>query len=79
MQRAIVIRGRLADRLHIDLEEPVDEMKGQVEVTLRAVPNNAEKPRRDIADIIKSRRGGTRTKKEIDAELAEERASWGDR
>jgi len=78
MQRAIVIRGRLADSRHIELDEPVDDMPGDVEITLRPVVETA-RPRRDIAEIIASMRGGRRTKEEIDAQFAEERASWHER
>lgn len=78
MQRAIIIRGRLADSRHIELDEPVDEMQGKVEITLRSVTEDA-RPRRDIAEIIASMRGGGRTKEEIDAQIAGERASWDDR
>jgi len=78
MERAIIIRGRLADSRHIELDEPVDELEGDVEITLRPV-TEAARPRRDIADIIASMRGGQRSKEDIDAQLAEERASWGDR
>ncbi len=73
MQRAIVIRGRLADSRHIELDEPVEEMHGEVEITLRPVIA-AARPRRDIAEIIASMRGGRRTKEDIDAQLIEERA-----
>ena len=78
MRRAIVIRGRLADSRHIELDEPVDDMQGNVEITLRPV-REAARPRRDIADIIASWRGGQRTKDEMDALLADERASWRER
>jgi len=79
MQRAIVIRGHIADRQRVDLDEPVDELRGQVEVTLRAVPNDKEMPRKKIAEVLASLSHGTRTQEEIDAELADERSSWGDR
>ena len=61
MQRAIVIRGRLADSRHIELDEPIDELHGDVEITLRPVVE-AARPCRDIAEIIASMRGGQRTK-----------------
>jgi len=75
MQRAIVIRGRLADSRHIELDEPVDEMHGDVEITLRPVVESV-RPRRDIAEIIASMADGRRAKEDIDAQLAEERAAW---
>lgn len=78
MQRALVIRGRLADSRHIVLDEPVEEMQGEVEITLRPMVECGP-PRRDIAEIIASMRGGRRTKDEIDAQVIEERASWHER
>ncbi len=77
MQRAIVLRGRLSDPRHIELDEPVEEMHGRVEVTLRPVARE-EGPHRDVAEVIASLRGGTRSKEEIDAQLASER-DWGER
>ncbi len=77
MQRAIILRGRLADSRHIELDEPVEEMHGRVEITLRSVASE-ERPRRDIAEVIASLRGGTRSKEDIDAQIADER-DWGER
>jgi hypothetical protein len=37
MARAIVVRGRLSDPLHVDLDEPVSGIGGPVEVTLRPI------------------------------------------
>lgn len=78
MLRAIVVRGRLADSRHIELDEPVDEMHGNVEITLRPVVETV-RPSRDIAEIIASMRGGQRTKADIDAVLTDERTSWRER
>ncbi len=39
---------------------------------------NDQRPRRDIAEIIRSRPHGNRSKEDIDRQLAEER-DWGDR
>jgi hypothetical protein len=37
MARAIVVRGRLNDPQHVDLDEPVSGIRGPVEVTLRPI------------------------------------------
>jgi hypothetical protein len=37
MHRAIVVRGSLIDPSHIDLDEPVPEIRGPVVVTVRPV------------------------------------------
>ncbi len=79
MQRAIIVRGRLADSRHIELDEPVDEMQGDVEITLRPASRAERETGESIFDFIKSLPPGRRSKEDIDAQLAEERASWGDR
>jgi hypothetical protein len=37
MAKAIVVRGRLADPRHVELEESITALTGEVEVVLRAV------------------------------------------
>jgi hypothetical protein len=37
MERAIVVRGKLNDPSHIELDEPLSEIRGAVEVTVRPV------------------------------------------
>ncbi len=37
MGKAVTVKGKLADPRHIELEEPVTELSGAVEVVLRAV------------------------------------------
>ena len=78
MQRAIIVRGRLSGPRRIDLDEPVDEVTGEVEVFVR--PIQAEPaPKRDLFEVLRSLPPGTRTKEDIDQQIAEERDSWGDR
>jgi len=78
MERAIVVRGRLADSRHVELDEPVTEMKGPVEVVLRPLPERAEGEEEDIFDFIAKLPLGTRSKEDIDRQIREERESWGD-
>ena len=35
MERAVVVRGKLNDPSHIELDEPLSEIRGAVEVTVR--------------------------------------------
>ena len=35
MERAIIVRGTLSDPLHIELAEPVTELRGEVEIVVR--------------------------------------------
>ncbi len=79
MQRAIIVRGRLSGRSRIDLDEPLDEVSGEVEVFVRPVEMKPAMPRRSLADVLRSLPPGTRSKEDIDRQIAEERASWGDR
>ena len=76
MERAIIVRGRLSGPRRIDLDEPVDEVTGEVEVVVRQAPSAA--PKRDIRDVLRSLPPGTRSKEDIDRQLAEEKASWGE-
>lgn len=78
MQRAFVVRGRLRGR-HIDLDEPVDQLDGEVEVVVRSVEQTESVPADDVFAFIRSLPIGHRTKEDIDRQLAEERDSWGDR
>ena len=77
MDRAIVVRGRLGDPKRIDLEEPVTEIQGEVEVIVRSVSRAA--PKESIFDLIARLPGGPRSKQEIDLQIHEERESWGNR
>ena len=43
MERAVVVRGHLSDPNHIDLDEPVSDIRGAVEVTLRPSRADARK------------------------------------
>ena len=72
------MRGRLHGR-HIDLDEPVDELDGEVEVVVRAVERPGTAAVEDIFTFLRSLPPGARTKDDIDRQLAEERDSWGDR
>ena len=37
MAGAVVVRGRISDSTHVELEQPLSGLRGQVEVTLRPV------------------------------------------
>jgi len=41
MSKAVTVKGKLADPRHVELDEPVTEMTGPVEVVLRPVPANS--------------------------------------
>ncbi len=74
MDRQVVVRGRLHGR-RIDLAEAVDELDGDVEVTVRPVA--AERPTAaDMLALVATFPPATRTKEDIDRQIAEDRAGW---
>jgi hypothetical protein len=75
--KELVIRGRLEDSRHIELAEPVVELHGDVVVKLSPAEKQ-DAQQENIFDLIASLPPGTRTKEDIDAQIAEERASWGE-
>lgn len=80
MQKAIVIRGTMSDSKHVVLDEPVEHIKGPVEVTLRpALDTITMTPKLSFLEFVASLPPGTRSKADIDQQIADERDSWGDR
>jgi hypothetical protein len=78
VERGVVVRGRLHGR-HIDLDESVDQLEGEVEIVVRAVEPARAKPVESIFEFIRKLPPGARTKEDIDRQITEERDSWGDR
>ncbi|MDX2054565.1 MAG: hypothetical protein SFV15_19345 [Polyangiaceae bacterium] len=76
MEHGVVVRGTLHGR-HIELNERVDELDGEVEVFLRSVEATPRAP--DVLEVIASMPAGTRSKDDIDRHLADDRAGWTDR
>ncbi|MBI1853416.1 MAG: hypothetical protein HYR85_24010 [Planctomycetes bacterium] len=79
MEDGIVVRGRLADPRHIELERAITEICGQVEVVIRPVADTKRRPGKDVFDVIAALPPGTLQKEEIDLQVREERDSWDDR
>jgi hypothetical protein len=79
METALILRGRLSDPRHIELDEAVAGIEGEVEVVLRAVVVPSPPDVVDVFDLISAVAPGTRTKDDIDRQLAEDRGAWGDR
>ncbi len=74
MQRGVIVRGRLRGR-QIDLDEPVDKLDGEVEVTVRSLAA-AHPTVADMLALVATFPPGTRTKEEIDRQIEHERAGW---
>ncbi len=72
------MRGRLSGPKRIELDEPLDEASGEVEVVVRRV--QAVVPtKRDVFDVLPSIAQRARSKADIDRQIADERSSSGDR
>ena len=41
MERAVIVRGKLNDPSHIELDEPLSDIHGPVEVTVRSIEEHA--------------------------------------
>jgi hypothetical protein len=74
MERGVVVRGRLHGR-HIELDELVEDLDGEVEVFVRAVQGATPDPP-DVLDVIAALPPGERSKADIDQQVADERAGW---
>jgi hypothetical protein len=76
MERGVVVRGRLHGR-QIDLNESVDHLEGEVEVVVRSI-DHTDPTAESIFEFIRQLPPGTRTKQEIDRQIADERNVWGE-
>jgi hypothetical protein len=76
LERAVTVRGRVADFRHIEHGgEPVEGLAGPVEISVRRIvetPAAEEGMLAFLARIL----AGMRTRAEIDRSIEEERASW---
>ena len=73
------MRGRLNGSRRIDLDEALDEASGDVEVVVRSIEPTQTAPRRKLLDVIRGLPAGTRSKEDIDDQIAAERACSGER
>lgn len=74
VEDAVIVRGRMTDARHIELDEPLEEVLDPVEVVLRSVPVPEESE--DIVDFLARIPAGTRSKEDIDRQIRGERDSW---
>lgn len=79
MERAIVVRGRLTGARHIELDEPLAEIDGPVEVVVRSLSAGGADGQEDVFDYILSLSPGARSKEDIDRQVREERDAWENR
>jgi hypothetical protein len=79
MQSPIVVKGRLINPRMVELDEPVSELTGDVEVVLRAVAGDQAVKGETVFEFLRRLPVGMRTKEDIDQQIGEERDSWGTR
>lgn len=73
MTQPVRVRGRLKGR-HIELESTIERLEGDVEVLVQAAPARRSTP--DVLEVIAGLSQGSRSKANIDQQLADERESW---
>ncbi len=78
MKQAVVVTGRLTSPRRIDLDQPVTDLTGEVEVVLVSDAERAARGRKDAFSLIAALPSGCRSKADIDRQLAEERSAWTD-
>jgi len=73
METALIVRGRISNARHIELDEAVPGVDGEVEVALRRVSASEQPGTVDVLELIAACAPGTRSKAAIDRQVAEER------
>lgn len=75
MDTARVITGRISDPTHIELDSPLIDVAGRIEIIIRPAPAESTQSY-DVFDYFKALQPGHRSKSEIDDELRRERDAW---
>jgi hypothetical protein len=80
MKDAIVVRGRITSPRSVELDEPVLELHGEVEIILRPRAQTSDLPAegatQSLTEFLHRLPSGTRTRAEIDHQLQDERSGW---
>lgn len=74
MEETIIVKGRMADPTHIELEEPLTVIQGKIEIAIRLA--HATQARKDIRELVLAFPAGKRTKQDIDRQVDSERSAW---
>jgi hypothetical protein len=70
VRRAIVVRGRLINLSTIELDEPVSELTGDVEIVLRDVAAEDQTAKSEtMFEFLRRLPVGTRTKEDIEQQI----------
>ncbi len=79
MNRVVTVRGRLRGQ-QIELETPIDQPEGEVEVVVRSiVRSQGAVVNETIFDFVRKLPPGSRTKDDIDRQMLDERDAWNGR
>lgn len=72
MSKAVTVKGRLADPRHVELEEPVTDLLGRVEVVLRSVVEPANDSPAKRVERARLLQGGARSQATDSVDLLRE-------
>ena len=75
MQNVIMVNGRITGPRSVELDESVDNLRGEVEVILRPRAET-ESARQSVSAFLRQLPPGTRTRDEIDEQIRQERSAW---
>ncbi len=75
---SIIRKGTLVSPQIVKLDEPAQGVAADVEIILHVVSESV-RDEETIFDYVARITPGTKSRAELDAQLAEERAAWGDR
>jgi hypothetical protein len=72
MSKAVTVKGRLADPRHVELEEPVTDLLGPVEVVLRAVVESSNDSPAKRVERARALQAGARSQSTDSVDLLRE-------
>ena len=75
LPQTVVIPGRLVDRKTVELESPAPAEATRAEVVIRLDSATPQEPS-TLIEVLRGLPRGRRTKREIDQQIEDERASW---
>lgn len=75
MHNAIVIGGRLVGPRNVQLDEPVMDLRAQIEVIVRC-DQRQKSNEQNLTEFLGGLPAGTRSRKDIDELLRSERVGW---
>ena len=82
MEQAVVVKGRMVGPTTVELDEPVPDLAGSVEVILRntrATAEQVEQPEERLSDWLRRLPSTGRTKEDVDRQIQGDRESWSNR